>query len=165
MTSTGSNTLHGQTLALAGLYQAAFLVHQTARGQRRDTAATTASIGSIFMTSPAAVEEVYNGIAGLTSGLEILVQQLGNDNGARDPVLTGYVILLIHLERKLSGQPALLDAISRGIEAARAGQDYGPDLSAELAATLADIYTGTISTLTPRIMVRGEQDILDSTGE
>lgn len=164
MISNSNNPLHGQTLALAGLYQAAFLVQQTARGEVRDADATRASIGSIFMTSPANVEDVYNGIGGVTRGLEILVQQLGNVDGARDPVLTGYVILLSHLERKLSGQPALLDTISQGIEAVRAGQAYGPGLSTELATALADIYTGTISTLTPRIMVRGEQGILESTG-
>ena len=164
MISKSNDPLHGQTLALAGLYQAAFLVHQTARGEVRDSAATQASIGSIFMTSPAVAEDVYNGIAGLATGLEILVQQLGNENGARDPVLTGYVILLIHLERKLSRDPAMLESISHGIEAVRAGQAYGPGLSTELTTALADIYTGTISTLTPRIMVRGEQGILESTG-
>ena len=46
----------------------------------------------------------------------------------------------------------------------RAGQAYGPGLSTELTTALADIYTGTISKLTPRIMVRGEQGILESTG-
>ncbi|MGB5260659.1 MAG: high frequency lysogenization protein HflD [Gammaproteobacteria bacterium] len=156
-------SLHGQTLALAGLFQAARLVQQTARGQVRDATATRTSIGSIFMTSPANVDAVYPDTAGLATGLAVLREQLGNDNSTRDPELTAYVITLMHLERKLSGRPDLLDAIARGIDAMRNGAAYGPEVTPELIAALAGIYTDTVSTLTPRIMVQGEPAILDAT--
>jgi high frequency lysogenization protein len=162
MTDTHHKSLHGQTLALAGLYQATRLVQQTARGRMRDAAETRASIGSIFMTSPASVDDVYDGTAGLATGLALLRDQLGNDNTGRDPELTGYVITLMHLERKLSRQPALFDVIARGIDALRNGEAYGPEATPDIIAALAEIYTGTISTLTPRVMVQGEPAILDS---
>ena len=162
MTDTHLNSLHGQPRALAGLYQAARLVQQTARGRIRDAAATRASIGSIFMTSPASVDDVYDGIAGLATGLALLREQLGNDKIVRDPELTGYVITLMHLERKLAGQPALLDVIARGIDALRNDETYGPEATPDIVAALAGIYTDTISTLTPRIMVQGEPAILDT---
>jgi high frequency lysogenization protein len=155
-------SLHGQTLALAGLYQAARLVQQTARGQVRDAAATRASIGSIFMTSPDNVDAVYPDTAGLNTGLAVLQEQLGSDNRARDPELTGYVITLMRLERKLSGQPDLLDTIGRGIDSIRNEAAYGPEATPEVIAVLAGIYTDTISTLTPRVMVQGEPAILES---
>lgn len=159
MTDTHLKSLHGQTLALAGLYQAARLVQQTAHGRIRDAAATRTSIGSIFMTSPASVDDVYDGLA---TGLALLREQLGNDNSGRDPELTGYVITVMHLERKLSRQPALLEMIARGIDALRNDETYGPEPTPEIIAALAEIYTDTISTLTPRIMVQGEPAILDS---
>jgi high frequency lysogenization protein len=162
MTDTHLKSLHGQTLALAGLYQAARLVQQTARGRIRDAAATRTSIGSIFMTSPASVDDVYDGTAGLVTGLALLREQLGNGNSGRDPELTGYVITVMHLERKLSRQPALLEMIARGIDALRNDETYGPGPTPDIIAALAEIYTDTISTLTPRIMVQGEPAILDS---
>ena len=162
MISNSNNPLHGQTLALAGLYQAAFLVQQTARGEVRDAVATRASIGSIFMTSPASADDVYNGTAGLATGLALLREQLGNDNAGRDPELTAYVITLMHLERTLSRQPTLFDVIARGIDALRDDGAYGPEATPDIIAALAEIYTDTISTLTPRIMVQGEPAILDS---
>lgn len=162
MTNRQHKSLHGQTLALAGLYQAAHLVQQTARGRTRDALATETSLGSIFMTAPDDVEAVYNGHAGLATGLAVMVEQLGNAGRTRDLELTGYVITLMHLERKLSTRPALLDRIARGIDALRDAAGGAPALSTELTGALAAIYTDTISTLTPRIMVKGEPIILDS---
>ncbi len=160
---TDDRTLHGQTLALAGMYQAARLVQQTARGQTRDPQATAASLGSIFMTSPAHVDDVYRDINGIRPGLSVLSQQLGTDNSARDLELTGYVITLLHLERKLSGARHLLDNIASGIDAIRGDSEYGPEMTTDVVSALAGIYASTVSTLTPRIMVQGEPGILQAT--
>ncbi len=160
---TDDRTLHGQTLALAGMYQAASLVQQTARGQTRDPQATAASLGSIFMTSPAHVDDVYRDVNGIRPGLSVLSQQLGTDNSARDLELTGYVITLLHLERKLSGARHLLDNIASGLDAIRGDSEYGPEMTADVVSALAGIYASTVSTLTPRIMVQGEPGILQAT--
>ena len=148
---------------MAGLYQAVRLVQQTAHGQTRDAFATETSIGSLFMTSPASVDDVYSGTAGLATGLEVLCQQLGNDSSTRDLELTAYVITLLHLERKLSRQSALLDEIGHGIDAIRDNSGQCPDLTPDVIATLAETYAPTISTLSPRVMVKGEPAILTAT--
>ncbi|HSG10140.1 MAG TPA: high frequency lysogenization protein HflD [Gammaproteobacteria bacterium] len=160
---TDDRTLHGQTLALAGMYQAASLVQQTARGQTRDPQATAASLGSIFMTSPGHVDDVYRDVNGIRLGLSVLSRQLGTDNSARDLELTGYVITLLHLERKLSGARHLLDNIASGLDAIRGDSEYGPEMTADVVSALAGIYASTVSTLTPRIMVQGEPGILQAT--
>jgi len=160
---TDERTIHGQTLALAGMYQAVRLVQQTARGQTRDPQATLASLGSIFMTSPGHVDDVYRDVNGIRLGLSVLSLQLGNDNSARDLELTGYVITLLHLERKLSGTGKMLDTIATGIDALRGDSEYGPEMAADVVEALAEIYTSTVSTLTPRIMVQGEPGILQAT--
>lgn len=149
-----------RTIALAGLFQVARLVQQTGRGEPRDALATTASLGSIFNTDPESVLAVYGSAAALQVGLEVLLGQLGADNQQRDMELTGYVITLLHLERKLARQPGLLDTISSGIEEAREQAGLSGYSHAAVIAALADVYRQTVSTLQPRIMVRGEPSIL-----
>ncbi len=154
--------VYNRTLALAGIFQAVRLVQQTARGEPRDSAATAASIGSIFNTDPANVIDVYGDIAGIATGLEVLVRQLGNDKKSRDMELTRYAITLIHLENRLKSQPQLLQHIRSGIEACRQEIQPGEALRAPLIAGLADIYKQTISTLQPRLLVKGEPAVLGS---
>ena len=161
MSDALNTTLRNRTIALAGAFQAARLVQQTAHGEYRDAAATRTSIKSIFMTSPGSVEAVYAGTTQLTIGLEVLCRQLGNDNKQRDMELTGYVITLLHLEKKLASQASLLDAISEDI--GKINPPDSPDIAVppDVITQLADIYTRTISTLSPRIMVQGDPDILN----
>jgi high frequency lysogenization protein len=150
-------------LALAGLFQSARLVQQTARGERRDAVATAACLGSIFNTDPATTLGVYGDLAALQTGLETLQGQLGSDSARRDMELTGYAIALLHLERKLNRQPEMLRELGDGIgNIVAQSTQFNPSDPAVIAA-LAELYSRTISTLQPRIMVRGEQSILNGT--
>ncbi len=162
--NTGDNrTTRARTIALAGLFQAATLVRQTGLGKVRDEVATRASIGSILKTDATSVEDVYGGIAPLRTGLETLSSQLGSDSGLRDMELTGYAITLLHLERKLARDKPLLERITSAIRQL-AMQSQDTDLrDPELIAELAELYSQTISTLTPRIMVHGDPGVLSGT--
>ncbi len=119
MNTTDNHTTRARTIALAGLFQAAVLVRQTGLGKVRDEFATRASIASILKTDAASVEEVFGGIAPLRTGLETLAIQLGNDNRLRDLELTGYAITLLHLERKLARDKAMLERMQQRDPAAR----------------------------------------------
>jgi len=153
-------SIRNRAIALAGLFQAARLVQQTARGERRDESATVASLGSIFNTDPETVMAVYGSPAALLTGLELLISQLGADGSQRDMELTGYVISLLHLERKLARQPRLLEKVRTGIDKTREQAAFFNPGHPAVIAGLADVYQQTVSTLTPRIMVRGEQAVL-----
>lgn len=157
-----SGPVYDRTLALAGLLQSLRLVQQTARGEPRDRVATATSIGSIFNTDPASVLDVYGDIAGLRTGLQVLVRQLGNGTRGRDLELTRYAVTLIHLEHKLRRQPALLEAIRSGIEATRQHPESTDGYPPAVIAMLADIYKQTISTLQPRLLVKGDPAVLGS---
>lgn len=149
-----------RSIALAGMFQAVRLVQQTGRGEHRDETATAASLGSIFNTDPESVLAVYGTPLALRTGLEVLLSQLGTDNTQRDMELTGYVITLLHLERKLARQPGLLDTISAGIDKAREQAGFFSSSHPSVIASLADVYKQTVSSLQPRIMVQGEQAVL-----
>jgi len=150
-------------IALAGLFQAVRLVQQTARGERRDAAATVVCLGSIFNTDPATALAAYGDIASLRTGLETLLAQLGSDSARRDMELTGYAVTLLHLERKLNRQPQMLRALGDGIGKISAQPESRDHLDPAVIAALAELYSSTISTLQPRIMVKGEPSILTAT--
>jgi len=144
-----------RTFALAGIYQAAALVQQIARRGMADTEAMGASIHSLFQIDTETVAAVFGGTSGVTKGLRELHRQLSGEV-KRDNELTGYLLNLIQLERKLARQSGRLERIREGIQETRAKLIHFPEIHANILASLADIYVTNISSLQPRIMVNGE---------
>ena len=160
MTTTGNTAIHNRCIALAGIFQAARLVQQTSHAEKRDAAATAACIRSLFITDPDAVADVYEGSGALQVGLETLQSQLSNSPAGRDLELTGYVITMMHLQRKLGRRGDLMQAIGDGIQNLENDFETIASDDAGLIAGLADVYKETVSTLSPRIMVKGDENIL-----
>jgi len=160
MTASGDSAIRNRCTALAGIFQAARLVQQTSHAETRDATATAASISSVFNTEPDSVADIYTGPGALLVGLETLKNQLDNSAGKRDMELTGYVITLMHLERKLSRHTELLHRISTGIDNLRSPADNFDPLQPTVIAGLAEIYRNTVSTLQPRIMIKGDESVL-----
>ena len=144
-----------KAIALAGVFQAADLATQIAHRGMADSDAMEASIHSLFQIDADSVEAVFGGIAGVAVGLRVLHQQLAG-TGGRKMETTRYVISLLHLERKLKNNQAMLRTIRSGIENSNARLDHFPLLHSNILAGLASLYTETISTLKPRIMVQGD---------
>ncbi|MES9869090.1 MAG: high frequency lysogenization protein HflD [Sedimenticola sp.] len=142
-------------IAMAGVFQAAGLAAQVARSGMADSTAMESSIHSLFKIEADSVEDVFGGLKGITFGLRVLRDQLEGEKG-RNIEVTRYVIALLHLERKLSKQPGMLQQISQDITTATERLDHFSMLHANILAQLAETYAGTISTLQPRIMIQGE---------
>lgn len=155
-----NSAIRDQSIALAGMYQAVKLVQQTAQGERRDAAATQASIRSILNTDPESAIDVYGDSRALMLGLEVATSQLDNDSKQRDMALTGYVITLMHLERKLSRNTDLMKALATGIDRTKGEIKLADEADPNIIAALAAVYRDTVSTLQPRIMVKGEESVL-----
>lgn len=156
-------------LALAGLFQAARLAQQLAREGRAEPSALAASVQSLLAIDAPTTESVYGGAQGVRTGLELLRDKLtGGNTDTNDVEVARYVIGMIHLEGQLRRNPDMQDAIRRGIEAAREQMKFfeaaenGETLHPRLAEKLAELYTQTLSTLTPRIMVNGEHGHLSN---
>jgi high frequency lysogenization protein len=155
-------------LALAGIFQSARLVQQLAREDRTDADALRASIQSTLALDAPDVESIYGGARGVRLGLELLSTKLVGKSQPADVEIARYVVTLIHLEGRLRRRPAMLDEIRQGIDTARTQMKFfGNDTPAEgvhplLMEKLAQIYSQTISTLTPRIMVSGEHGHLSN---
>ncbi len=155
-----SNTINDRTLALAGIYQAVYLVDQIAHTGRCDSDLYESAIHTLFVISPRTTEEVYGSRFEVRKGLQLLLAQLGNQASEKHVQLTRYAIALLYLERKLAKQPALLDKIADGLERARKQSEHFATTHANVIASLADTYLNTVSTLQPRIMVTGDTTLL-----
>ena len=167
------------------MFQAARLTQQLAREGRAEKPAFAASINSLLMLDAAVAAEVYGGVGGVKFGLQLVRDKFtaglfapspaaGGGHGERKPALSAqadieiarYVVSLIHLEGALRKRPEILAAIRRGIEAIESQMKFfepgeaGDAVHPRLVDKLAELYTQTISTLSPRIMVNGEHDHL-----
>ena len=67
---------------------------------------------------------------------------------------------LMHLQRKLSRRDDLMGAISEGIDRLTPDTTEADSDEVELIAGLADLYKSTVSTLSPRLMVKGDENVL-----
>jgi len=142
-------------LALAGIFQAARLTAQLARRGMTDAPALSASLHSLFALNPAGVADVFGGRDGVDFGLRALIEQLDNPK-QRDNELSRYAIGIIQLAVRLAKDPERQAALGRDIgdlDDRRKAFDMQDN---QLYAPLADIYQRHISTLSPRIMVKGE---------
>lgn len=157
-----------RTLALAGLFQSAYLAQQLAHEGRTETAAFAASIQSLLLINAPSTEVVYSGAQGVKSGLNLLRDKLTGKTDTGDVETAKYVLSMIHLEGQLRRHPEVQEAIRRGIETIQSQMKFfGTDETGErvhplLIEKLADLYTQTISTLTPRIMVNGDHGYLNN---
>ena len=154
------NTITNQTIALAGIAQAAALVQQLATKGTADPAALEASIASILKIDSDSVIDVYGGgLSGIKLGLEQLNLQMTGYKIV-NPEQARYSASLVFLENQLSGRKDLLNSIQTGISKAQAQSEHFGLLHENVLANLGEIYQSTISTLQPRIMVNGEQAYL-----
>lgn len=156
-------------LALAGIFQAAHLVQQIARTGMVEQAVFATSINSIFRVDVTSPEDVYGAAENLQYGAKILQLQLGNSqdkaaSGSQRPDIdvTKYVISILVLEKKLAKHPELLKKISIGVDKATAQAEHFSKTHENVIANLAEIYTQTVSTLKPKIIVNGEQNHLSN---
>jgi high frequency lysogenization protein len=156
------NTFTNQTIALAGITQAAALVQQLATTGTVDKIPLQASIGSLLKIDSDSVIDVFGGIGALELGLKQFQLQMASYE-AVNPDQTRYAASLIFLERQVANRPEMLKTIRIGIEKAQAQAEYFDVLHENVLANLGDLYYKTISTIEPRIMVNGEEQYLSRT--
>ena len=152
---------YDQTLALSGIYQAASLVKQIANTGKANSAHVESSLETLFRFDAGSVEEVYGSVAGVSHGVKILHQHL-TDKTSRDIEITRYVVALIILEKKLSGNSVKLEEISDRLNKIESQFDFFSLCHENTFAKLGQIYKDTISTLGPKIIVTGEQPYLSN---
>lgn len=155
--------LREQTLALAGVFQSAYLVDQLATHGVVDEFDLTTMINSTLEQNPSSTDAVFGKVENLRTGLHAIVQQLGEQAQQRNVNIARYVIALLHLQGKLMKRPAMLATIADGLERAKRQCEMFGVTHANVLANLAGIYSETISLIPPKIMVSGDNIYLSNT--
>jgi len=155
------NSLENQTLALAGLFLSAELVHNIANSGDFDDGHIRIVLESVFTLDADTVESVYGGKHNLRAGQQRLVDQLHGTDSKSNLQITQYILNLLKLENKCQSDSALLSRMRRGIESAEQMRIHYDTLDNEVISLLAKVYTDNISNLSPRIVVHGNREYLE----
>jgi high frequency lysogenization protein len=148
--------LEKQTLALAGVFQAAALVDQIAKTGEIDSAVLKNCIQTILNLEPSSFEDVFNGRSEVSFGLKTLKEALAkNGRGVSREVLQ-YSMAIIAVQNKIVKRNDLLDELTKGLERAVDQQKYFDDyLHEAVIGSTARCYQNSISQLSFRIRVTG----------
>lgn len=162
-----------RTIALAGIFQAAELVHALAHGKRTDEHALRCSVASTLRLNAATVTDIYQDQRGLRVGFVRLGTQLERGGRNQQAEIARYAADLIALERQLIRRTDLIERVQHGVRLAANQVDPrtgGAELNEAsgllddaVLGTLAQTYKDTLSHLRPRIMVRGNPELLKQT--
>ena len=148
-----------QTLALASIFQSSSLVQQLASTGQCDSHGNKMSLNSIVIDSDS-IDEIFTSPEDLQIGFNSLKDVLEKKSIDMHNVML-YVTALINLEKKLMKKPQLLKLITAEIELINR-QEFFDINHSNSVARLAELYKNTLGSLSPTIMVRGEQIYLSN---
>ncbi|QBH96130.1 lysogenization regulator HflD [Limnobaculum zhutongyuii] len=148
------------TVALAGIAQSARLVQQLAHNGQCDNDALSVSLKSILVTDSPSTLAVFGHESDLSVGLDTLPCVLTNNRQELSAEITRYVLSLMVLERKLSGNPQALNELSNRISQLDRQLAHFDIESETIISSLASIYVDIVSPLGPRIQVTGSPEAL-----
>ena len=161
------NSTRNRTIALAALFQCIDSVIKLANEGTCDAEVFESCVTSILIDDAISAEALYGGLPKLSTGLNSLMYQLGSksapDGQAKQLDATQYSINVLALEKKLSNNPDTFRKLIDGIAEAQKQLEFFPATHTNMVARLAELYANTISTLGPRIMIRGDQNHLTNT--
>lgn len=149
-----SQTLDYSALALAGVAQAAALVHRTAQGEALPDGPRRALLATIATRNAPDLASVFPDPAAFRIGVDMATQALSGS--ARQPQVLHYSLQLIELARLLGRVPQVVEKLGRLLDQL---DGHTPD-----DAELGQIYQQTISTLGKRIQVTGDPQVLQQEG-
>lgn len=159
-----SNTFENQTLAFAGICQAASLVQQVARhGTIADKDPLSTMLNSILVTDAEQSADIYGGHPSLALGYQTMVDQLGNNDSRKNAELTRYLVGIIALERKLAKRRDLMAMLGERINQVKRQRHHFELLDEQVLANFASIYSDIVSPIGPRIQVAGNPTYLQQT--
>jgi high frequency lysogenization protein len=149
------------TLALAGMLQSVALVREVTQTGKTNPAPYESSIKSIFSIDVDNVPEVFGGIKGVKLGLEKILLAFDTSQ-TPDRLQNRYLLSLIHLQKKLSRSPKILNALMKRLQQIQKQANYFSMTHPTVIANLADTYLSTISTFHFRVVILGTQRVLNA---
>ncbi|MDX8401800.1 MAG: high frequency lysogenization protein HflD [Mariprofundaceae bacterium] len=151
-------TAKQRAIALAALCQTVHLVDRIARSGELDADDFRVCIESLFGESTVP-SEIYGGTNTLSTGAHAAKRLLAGPGTPTDRLMMNYLAGLMTIEKRLRKRTDLRAALAEGMERiARQRQYFGDPTHPAVVAAIAALYGETISTMTPRIIVRGKAE-------
>lgn len=157
-----SNQLKEQTLALAGVAQAARIVDQLSRTGTYPIDYLEASLHSLFSFDAENVEGVFGNIQGVKLGLQNLAAGLAPGDDDTMGSMMRYFLSILHLEGKFAGRPDLQEVVHSRLQHSSYKAAHFSSQSQEICHSVAAVYSDTLSTLSFRIKISGSAQHLQS---
>lgn len=151
-----------QAIALAAVFQTAFLVDELARTGAVRTQPAQCLLHAILVQNPNDFSDIYPNLIDLNLGFRSLRSALEKNKKTISADIGRYIFSLLHLQKILDNNPFMLKQLGEGIErAARQSQHFGVEHE-NMQASLADTYKQTLSSMSYRIKVTGNPNHLKS---
>ena len=154
------NQLENQTLALAGMFQAATLIDELALHGKCNSTEFDCSFDSLFTIEADTPREALGAIACLVRGFTALGDYLGGENRSPGRNIAYYLLSMSKLSSQVLRNEDLSEVLLKGlhgIESDRASFDMSRH---SVIHKIDGLYQTCISGLSPRIIVHGEQSYL-----
>ena len=149
-------------LALAGVFQATELVRQAACHGTWSGYAATACLDSLFRLEADSAEAIYGGPQRMRLGVETLLAVLQGES--RHTESLRYAVGLLQIEKRFRRAARLQEQVGGRLqEIAQQGAEFEQHEREDLQAReISELYTETISHLSPRIVVNGKPQYLQN---
>lgn len=155
-----SKSFEEQTIALAGVFQAAALVEQLAKTGYIPQEPLRCAIESLFQQNPPSTLAVYGDLPQLELGFKVLSDLLHHHRNRDYPDCLRYVLGILHLQKKLRARGDMMKVIGSRIKQAADQAEHFSSTHDNVLSNLASIYTETISSFRFRIQVVGDYNYL-----
>ncbi len=154
------NIVKNRTLALAGVFQATELVRQAACHGTWSGYAASSCLQSLFMLEGEIPDEIYGGREKVRLGIETLLAVLQGENRYTESLR--YAIGLMQIERKFRRSKKFQHQLGVELEKITGmGEELDQHDRENLQAhEISQLYSDTISMLSPRIVVNGKPQYL-----
>lgn len=150
-----------QLVALAGLFQAAHLVHKLAQSGQISDASLEYMLNTLLVRNPQSTLDVYGGDDyPLREGYRTLQAALLRDAHNLPRESLRYALSMLGLEQQFSRRNDLLQLTGERLERINQQADHLGITSSGVVGAFADLYQDTISTFNVRIQVHGDMRYL-----
>lgn len=153
------------TLAFAGVFQSATLVHQLARLENYDSAALHHASFSLLRINSDSTAEIFGSVHGVRLGLDCVARLFGGQPDSSMREVFQYAVGMYQLSLKLRQNHRGREMIEEGLNELRdrhlkhyRNLDHDNPLHEDIAL----LYARSISYMTPRIMVQGSRGRLEN---
>lgn len=162
MTDSKLSRLEQQTVALAGVAQAARLVDQLSRTGTYPIEFLEPSIHSLFTFESQGVEDIFGGLPGVKLGLHNLSSLLASRQSPENREIVRYVFSMLYLERRFASDPQMMAVVHSRLEHTSFRAEHFANNVNDLCHSVSGIYQDTLSKLKFRIKVNGSAQHLQN---